>query len=426
MLSGSPLKPKFRITRDRVEHRKTKSFIKALSKDDGKNGDGTNPAGLILDEYHQHKTTEFYDLGLGSSTKESLLMIITTAGMDLTYPCYTQEYELCSRILDPDCDVENDEYLVDIYELDQEDYATNQQLENEDAWWKANPIRMSYAKGREKIRGEWEIAKQIPEKMIAFLTKCMNVWVQQQKNQYMNMHKWKLCEVTPDKLPDLQGLPVYIGFDMSAKLDLTSVSPVIPIDTGEKDDIGQPIKNYIVFSHSFIPSRERLIEHVLKDKAPYDAWERDGYITITNSEIVDQGQVLKWALDFARKYELDLQCLCFDPANAAKAMKDISDAGYTVEEVFQSHKALNECTNGFREQVYCGNVMYLKNPVLNYAMSNAVIRQSNGLIKVDKDATTKRIDPVDSTLCGFKLAMYHDFTESRIEDAIDAFLEGDI
>lgn len=94
-------------------------------------------------------------------------MIITTAGMDLTYPCYTQEYELCSRILDPDCDVENDEYLVDIYELDQEDYATNQQLENEDAWWKANPIRMSYAKGREKIRGEWEIAKQIPEKMIA-------------------------------------------------------------------------------------------------------------------------------------------------------------------------------------------------------------------------------------------------------------------
>lgn len=107
-------------------------------------------------------------------------------------------------------------------------------------------------------------------------------------------------------------------------------------------------------------------------------------------------------------------------------MKDISDAGYTVEEVFQSHKALNECTNGFREQVYCGNVMYLKNPVLNYAMSNAVTRQNNGLIKVDKDATTKRIDPVDSTLCGFKLAMYHDFTEPRIEDAIDAFLEGDI
>lgn len=80
MLNKSPLKPLFKITRDAVIHRKTGSFIKALSKEDGQNGDGTNPAGLILDEYHQHKTTEFYDLGLGANTKEPLLMIITTAG----------------------------------------------------------------------------------------------------------------------------------------------------------------------------------------------------------------------------------------------------------------------------------------------------------------------------------------------------------
>lgn len=98
MLNNSPLKTKFKLTRDAVFHRKTGSFIKALSKEDGQNGDGTNPAGLILDEYHQHKTTEFYDLGLGSNTKEPLLMIITTAGMDLTYPCYTQEYTYCSKI----------------------------------------------------------------------------------------------------------------------------------------------------------------------------------------------------------------------------------------------------------------------------------------------------------------------------------------
>ena len=42
-------------------------------------------------------------------------------------------------------------------------------------------------------------------------------------------------------------------------------------------------------------------------------------------------------------------------------------------------------------------------------MSNAVVRQSNGLIKIDKDATTKRIDPVDATLCAYKLAMFHQF-----------------
>ena len=48
MLNKSPLKPLFKITRDAVIHRKTGSFIKALSKEDGQNGDGTNPAGLIL------------------------------------------------------------------------------------------------------------------------------------------------------------------------------------------------------------------------------------------------------------------------------------------------------------------------------------------------------------------------------------------
>ena len=105
-------------------------------------------------------------------------------------------------------------------------------------------------------------------------------------------------------------------------------------------------------------------------------------------------------------------------------MMDLSDSGYDVEEVFQSYKSLNEATQGFREQVYSKNVLYLYNPLLNFAMSNAVIRQNQGLIKIDKDATTKRIDPVDAVLCGFKLALYHEFTPGILEE-IDKFLESD-
>ena len=52
MLQGSPLRTKFKITRDSVTHIRTKSTIKPLSKDDGKSGDGSNPALLVLDEYH--------------------------------------------------------------------------------------------------------------------------------------------------------------------------------------------------------------------------------------------------------------------------------------------------------------------------------------------------------------------------------------
>ena len=423
MLRGSPLRQKFDIKRDEIKHAKTGSFIKALSKEDGKSGDGTNPAGLIIDEYHQHPTTEFYDLGLGSNTKEPLLMIITTAGVDLTYPCYVTEYTYCSKVLDPNVDVENEEYLIDICEMDEEDYRNLDNLENEGLWKKANPIRMTYDEGIDKIRGEYKIAKEIPEHMTAFLTKCLNVWVQAQENGYMDMAKWKACQV--DKLPvDTKGMSVYVGFDMSAKIDLTSVAFILPFKSEEKDAEGEKIIKYIIYSHSFIPNREKLTERKRKDKADYDAWERMNLLTVTDTPIVDQNAVMKYVKDTCKEHEWNIECLCFDPANAAKLMMDLSDEGYEVEEVYQSHKSLNESTQGFREQVYSGNIIYTYNPLLNFAMSNAVIRKNQGLIKIDKDATTQRIDPVDAILCAYKLALYHEFTQSFLK-SIDEYLESD-
>ena len=49
MTKGSILRSKFNFKRDEIVHIKTGSFIKPLSKEDGKTGDGTNPACLILD-----------------------------------------------------------------------------------------------------------------------------------------------------------------------------------------------------------------------------------------------------------------------------------------------------------------------------------------------------------------------------------------
>lgn len=240
--------------------------------------------------------------------------------------------------------------------------------------------------------------------MIAFLTKALNTWVQAKQNGYMNMAKWNRCKVA--ELPiDITGREVYVGFDMSAKIDLTSVSFIIPFKDGET-------VKYILFSHSFIPNREKLRERTTVDKMPYDAWERNGWLSVTDTEIVDQNAVMRYVNDFCQKYKLKIATLCFDPANASKLMLELSNEGYDVVEVWQSHKSLNECTAGFREQVYCGNVVFINNPLLNYAMGNAVVRSNNGLIKIDKDASIRRVDPVDSTLCAYKLAMYHEFIDA--------------
>lgn len=410
LLSGSPLAPKFKITNTEIRHIKTGSFLKPLSKEDGKKGDGTNPAALVLDEYHQHTTTEFYDLGLGANAKENLLMIITTAGMDLNCPCYQQEYKYCSDILNPSSDVENDSYLIDICELDKDDDIDN--IEN---WKKANPLRMSYQEGIDQLKEAYKIAKDIPEKMIAFKTKCLNIWVQAKELGYMDMEKWKKCQVK--KLPyDIKNRPVYVGFDMSAKIDLTSASFIIPI-------IDEGVPKYIIFSHSFIPNREKLIERKNIDKVPYDSWEEMGFLTVTNTPIVDQEQVMEYVKRTCEENNWEVKHLCFDPANASKLMMDLERQGYEITEVFQSHKSLNESTQGFREQVYSGNVFYLYNPLLNFAMGNAVIKQNNGLIKIDKDATTKRIDPIDALLCAFKLAMYHEFEFDLSQFAEDEYLD---
>lgn len=417
MTRGTLIRPLFRFKRDEIVHVKTGSFIKALSKEDGKKGDGTNPAVLIIDEYHQHPDTDFYDLGLGSNVKDKMLTIITTAGKDLTYPCYTQEYAYCSKILNPDIDVWNDSYFVDICEADKEDDPGELTT-----WQKANPIRAFYPAGIDMISSAYEIARQMPEKMIAFQTKVLNIWVSARKCGYMDMQKWKACEVSEFPV-SLEGRPVYVGFDMSSKIDLTSIAFIVPYESEVYDESGKKIVKYLLWSHSFIPTYEALREHVLRDKAPYDAWKEQGFLTVTDTPIVHQGAVMQYVRKETEKYKLDVRCLCFDPANASKLMMDLSAEGYTVEEVYQSHRSLNESTCGFREQVYEQNVLYLPNPVLTYAMSNAVTRVNGGLIKIDKDAATQRVDPVDATLCAFKLALYHDFEAENYDEYVANFLK---
>lgn len=392
MLKGSPLEPKFKLGRDIIKHIKTGSFIQPLNKDDGQSGDGTNIAVLSLDEYHQHKTTDFYDLFQGANTKESLLIIITTAGTDLTYPCYTQEYKYCSSVLSGE--VINDEYLIDICEVEEDD-----DIDIERNWWKANPIRMSYAEGRKKIRDTYMIAKEVPDKMVSFKTKCLNQWVHAQKNSYIDMNKFENC--MPKKAIEfsLKGLDVYVGIDVSAKIDLTSVTFEIPylMEDGT-------IK-YIVFCKSFVPNDKKLREHQRVDKQPFNAWFSKGYIKVTNSDIVDQKVIIDYILARCKSEQWNIKAICVDPHNSSLLQTTFDDMGYNVFEISQGHKSLNDATVHLREQIYLNNVLFDYDPCTMWQFRNAIITESQGWIKVDKGQSIKRIDCVDSTICSHKLAM---------------------
>lgn len=426
MLKGSRLRPKFRVTKSRIEHIKTGSFIRPLSKDDGRNGsgDGSNPSCLVIDEYHAHMTSDFVDLSIGSNSKEPLLCIITTAGTNFG-PCY-REYLYCSNILDPSVDIEDEEYLIDICEQDIEEVNDPRLLQDEKLWIKSNPIRATYPEGRGNIRTTYEKALKVPEDMPMCLTKNFDIWVQAKAGAYMDMDKWKRCEV--QQLPvDIRGLQCVIGVDMSAKIDLTSVCFVIPYqDENEMDEEGNPVVKYILLQHSFIPNRDKLIERELTDKFPYTAAEMKGELSVTDSDIVNQKKIMLWALDKANELGLEIYGWACDSWNAAFFMTELSERKHTVFDVSQTYGGLSEATKAFRDEVYQKHIVYQPDSLLNFCMRNAVEKSHDGRIMIDKDKKTRRIDIIDAVINAFKIARYikqDAYSRQKANAALDEWMK---
>lgn len=426
MLKGSRLRPKFRVTKSRIEHIKTGSFIRPLSKDDGRNGsgDGSNPSCLVIDEYHAHMTSDFVDLSIGSNSKEPILCIISTAGTNFG-PCY-REYLFCSNILDPSVDIEDEEYLIDICEQDIEEVNDPRLLQDEKLWIKSNPIRATYPEGRGNIRTTYEKALKVPEDMPMCLTKNFDIWVQAKAGAYMDMDKWKRCEVK--ELPvDIRGLQCVIGVDMSAKIDLTSICFVIPYqDENEMDEEGNPVIKYILLQHSFIPNRDKLIERELTDKFPYAAAEMKGELSVTDSDIVNQKKIMLWALDKANELGLEIYGWACDSWNAAFFMTELSERKHTVFDVSQTYGGLSEATKAFRDEVYQKHIVYQPDSLLNFCMRNAVEKSHDGRIMIDKDRKTRRIDIIDAVINAFKIARYikqDAYSKERANAALDAWMK---
>jgi phage terminase large subunit-like protein len=379
-----------------ILHPKSGSFFSRLSNEDKKKGDGANPHYGLIDEYHQHDTTEHYDtLSSGMKTrKQPLLFIITTAGRELNNPCYREEYKYVTDILDPDCEVENDRYFAMINELDTDDEGNLlDDINDERCWPKANPIVCLTQEGIDSIRDEVKTGQDKPDKMADVLTKTFDVWVNKGKNSYMNRAKWKACGIKKDTiLPDLTTCECYIGVDLTSRIDLASVAFVF--------DVSEEL--VIIKSHSFMPEAT-LNQKSKTDKMPYALWKEKGWLTTTPGEVLDDRFVAKYIDDEVKRNKYNAKTCGFDMYNAtqfANVMAD--DYGYTMVVIRQGIPTLHEPTKRFREEVYAGHVLHEDNPVLNTAMGNAVTRTDhNSNIMLDKEKSFERIDPAAAVMNGY-------------------------
>lgn len=401
MLKRCPLlKGKWHESYGVIRHPKSDSILRALSKDDGKTGDGLNPQCGLIDEYHAHPTDEILEvINTGMvARRQPLLFIITTAGTNFGGPCYRVEYPLVEKILDPSLDFDVADYFCMVNELDRDQEGNLiDDVKDEECWVKANPIAATYPEGLSNIRSKLASALESPEKMESFLTKNMNLWVSQSAMSYMDMAKWKERGAITEIPVDTYGRSAYVGIDLSKRIDLTAAGIILPID------VDCTVK-YVVRAHGFIPE-DTVAVHEKTDKVPYRAWAKAGYLTITPGDVVDYRFIESWILETTDDLGVNVKELCYDPYNATHFAQDFEARGIATVEVRQGMRTLSEPTKAFREEAYRGNILHEPNPLLDWAVSNAVTkRDHNENIILDKEKSTNRIDPIAAVINAFSRA----------------------
>lgn len=378
-----------------IEALETFCTIEALSKEAGLD-DGFRSIFSSIDELHQHRDNKIYK-ALYNGTRslpETLVSMITTRGDKLNSFCKEMD-DYAIKILKGLATAED--FFIDIYCLDPKD-----DIFESANWIKANPFLCSTPEGVEQLKVDAQTAKDMGGADLRdFLTKCLNMWVENTDDQFINSEKWQKCG-TERTIEDFRGGKCWVGVDLSSGGDLTTYALEFPeeyiTDSGEKKE------KYYFFSHSFMP-KGRVEEHIETDLAPYDLWVNMELITVTGSSgdfKNDYKFIIKDLKRLKEEYDLTFLGIGIDPHNADGVLSDLEEFGCPVVIIVQSCKSLNDATEDIQLLVKSENLEYNKNnELLTWSFLNAkVVRNSFDEIKVDKKdfQRFKRIDPVDASI----------------------------
>ena len=389
---------RLRIRNYRIIHRTRKGKMMALSKDT-KNKDGLNPSGAIIDEYHAHPTSEIYDLlwSAWGQRSQALMVIITTAGLDLESPCYS-EYQYCKSILVGA--VENERYFVSIRQLDKDDSEDDKGDDEHDPenWIKANPLRAATPESIERLKQQHDEAfgSRDPQKIRTWRVKNLNVWLHAGEDSYMGewMEEWDRSAISREDFQHLTADRLSeVGLDLSMKIDLTASGRIFVLDDGR----------VAITAHGFMP-RETVKKHEQTDRTPYWYWADEGHMTITEGEVTDYAAVQDYVLDMEIERGWKIHEICYDPYNATHLANDLMDMGYICIEIRQGVKTLSEPTKLFREMVASGQIIHDGNPLLRWCIANAIqVEDHNENIRVAKKSkgSSQRIDLLAAVLNAF-------------------------
>nr|DAG62741.1 MAG TPA: Large Terminase [Caudoviricetes sp.] len=404
-----------------IEALNTFCTIEALSREAGLE-DGFRSIYASIDEIHQHRDNKIYK-ALYNGTRaldETLVSMITTRGDNLNSFCKEMD-DYAIKILRGLSSAED--FFVDIYCLDQDD-----DIWNPTNWAKANPFIASNAEKFEILKTDAQTAKDMGGSDLRdFLTKSLNMWVQNTDDQFILADKWQKCG-SKRTLEDMRGRSCWVGLDLSSGGDLTTYS----LEFSEEyiSELGEAKEKCYFYSHSFMP-RGRLQEHIETDLAPYDLWESMELITVTggvNDYKNDYKFIIKDLKRIKEEYDITFLGIGIDPHNADGILAELEEFGCPVVIIVQSCKSLNDATTDIQLLVKSEDLEYnAKNELLTWSFLNAkVVRNSFDEIKVDKKPGKrfKRIDPVDACIDAHACKLKNKTKEVvDVENELDKYLE---
>jgi len=351
---------------------RNKNRIRKLSAQ-SRNKDGYNIEVGCIDEVHEMTDSKVYDAikQSQSTKKEPLIFIITTEGTTVG-GFLDNKLEYCRKMIKGE--IEDIRILPWLYTQD----SIDEVFEDPSSWQKSNPS-LGTIKLVSYLEDVMNKAKHDLSTRVTMLCKDFNIkqldsgsWLTFQ--ELNNELKFK-----PDYIRDTYAIG---GVDLSSTTDLTAAVLLVI-----KDD-----KKYVL-SQFFMPS-DVLEKRITEDNVPYDIWHKRGLLTLTDGSQNDFSLVTQWFLKMIHTYQIRPLWIGFDPWNSQYWVKEMENAGFTMEKVRQGVFTLSEPMKQLEADLKNKNVVYNNNPILKWCLSNTQAKVDiNGNIQPSKlNSKLKRID----------------------------------
>lgn len=315
----------------------------------GNPGDGGSPSVAIVDEFHEHKTSELYDTmitGMGArggvpDGEEPLLLCITTAGDNLSGPCYARRQDAIALL---NGEFQDDRFFTVIYTIDDDD-----EWDSWESIEKANP-NLGISVNPEFLKAQLEAAKRSAEKQSVFKTKHLNRWTGS-KRGFINMHQWSAL-ARPEI--DLNGMRAWVGIDLASKRDITAVVALVEAEGG----------NLYVIPKFFCPEDT--------DVKPWHRMAAEGHLELTPGAATDYKAVEDYVAQLLSTYTV--QDVGFDEWQANYLATRLSGRGVPMVSFPHQVRYFSDPCKEIEAKIAEGTLLHHNNAMLNLCMGSVVVK----------------------------------------------------